>query len=224
MKRALAFVAAGLLLGNPVVGADALECASPSDLAVLKTAAVQQQLMVAALSCHDVYEYNRFVLGHRSELIDSDDALKAYFQRADKQHGTATYNKYKTELANAASLRSSQEPDSFCHAAAREFDSVLRPASLATIVASADLIADAPGASCPAYESDRPILALAARPAARPTPVPDDDADFAGSDPDDGWNSDEESTGSAAFPDDDVGLDDGGAPPPHHTVDQDFGQ
>ena len=110
MKRALAFVATGLLLSNPIAGASA-QCASSADQVALKTAAVQQQLMVAALSCHDVYEYNRFVLGHQSELINSDDALKAYFQKADKLHGTATYNKYKTELANAASLRVSKEGD-----------------------------------------------------------------------------------------------------------------
>src|SRR6185437_7516486 len=215
MKRALAFVAAGLLLGNPVVGADALDCASRSDLAVLKTAAVQQQLMVAALSCHDVYEYNRFVLGHQSELINSDDALKAYFQKADKQHGTATYNKYKTELSNAASLRSSQDPDMFCDAAAREFDSVLRPASLDAIVASADLIADAPGASCPVYMDNRPTLALATRPDVRPSRVPDSNESFDTSGPDENWDGDEESTDSADNPGAPGDFD---TPRPHRSI------
>jgi hypothetical protein len=222
MKRALAFVATGLLLSNPIAGATASQCASGTDQVALRTAAVQQQLMVAALSCHDVYEYNRFVLDHQSELINSDDALKAYFQKADKLHGTATYNKYKTELANAASLRSSQEPDSFCDAAAREFDSVLRPASLATIVASADLIADAPGASCPADADNRPTLALATRPAAQPPRGPDGDESFAGPDTDENWDTDEESSDSAYYPD---GAGDRGnfdAPRPHHSIDDDF--
>ena len=221
MRRSIAFVATSLLLSNPLA---ASECASPSDQAALKTAAVQQQLMVAALSCHDVYEYNRFVLGHQSELINSDDALKAYFQKGDKQHGTATYNKYKTELANAASLRSSREPDSFCDAAARAFDAVLRPASLATVVASADLIADAPGASCPAYAINRPTLALAARPQARPAPGPERVPRVGASDPDEDRNADEDDANSAAYPDDTGSPDDFDAPPPHRSLDDDFGQ
>jgi hypothetical protein len=221
MRRVIAFVATGLLLGNPVA---ASECASPADQAALKTAAVQQELMVAALSCHDVYEYNRFVLGHRSELINSDDALKAYFQKGDKQHGTATYNKYKTELANAASLRSSREPDSFCDAAAREFDAVLRPASLATVVADADLIADAPGASCPAYVDNRPTLALAAPPVARPSHVPNPDEGVRSSDPDEDWTADRVSENSADYPDDATSADDFDAPAPHPSLDDDFGQ
>ena len=221
MRRSIAFVATGLLLSNPLA---ASECASPSDQAALKTAAVQQQLMVAALSCHDVYEYNRFVLGHQSELINSDNALKAYFQKGDKQHGTATYNKYKTELANAASLRSSREPDSFCDAAARAFDAALHPASLATVIASADLIADAPGASCPGYADNRPTLAFAARPQARPTPGPEREVSVGASDPDEDWNGDEDTANSAAYPDDTGSPGDFDAPAPHHSLDDDFGQ
>ena len=222
MRRAIAYVATGLLLGNPVIGANALPCGSGADQAALKTAAVQQQLMVAALSCHDVYEYNQFVLGHQKELINSDDALKAYFQRADKQQGTATYNKYKTELANAASLRSSQEPDSFCDAAAREFDSVLRPASLAVIVARADLIADAPGASCPAFANNRPILALAARPAVAPARHPDREESFSSSDTGENWDADQEPMDSVDFPDDAIGPDDFDAPRPHQSIGDEF--
>ena len=221
MRRAIACVATGLLLANPVA---ASECASPSDQAALKTAAVQQQLMVAALSCHDVYEYNRFVLGHRSELINSDDALKAYFQKGDKQHGTATYNKYKTELANAASLRSSREPDSFCDAAARAFDAVLRPASLATIVASVDLIADAPGASCPVLAENQLMPAFTAQPAVRPSHFPDREQGVRSSDSDEDWNSDEDSANSAAYPDNTPAPGNFDAPAPHHALDDDFGQ
>jgi hypothetical protein len=221
MRRVIAFVATSLLLGNPAASARAFECASPSDQAALKTAALQQQLMVAALSCHDVYEYNRFVLGHQRELIDSDNALKAYFQLADKQHGTATYNKYKTELANAASLRSSEEPDSYCNAAARELDAVLRPGNLAAIVASADLIADAPGGSCPIQLENRPTLALAAPPVAGPSRSPDRGADLAASDRDEGWNANDEPSNSAAYPDDNDEQGDLDAPAPHPALSED---
>src|SRR5512146_384430 len=113
MKRAFAFLTTVLLGTSPGIGFAAPECASVVDQAALKTAALQQELMVAALRCHDVNEYNQFVLSHQNELISSDNALKAYFQRGDKLRGMATYNKYKTELANAASLQSSQDLDSF---------------------------------------------------------------------------------------------------------------
>lgn len=152
MKRGLALLTAAVLTANPVVAVAMPRCGSTPGRAALKTAALQQELMVAALRCNDINEYNQFVLGHRSELISSDDALKAYFQNGDKQHGTATYNKYKTELANAASLESSEDLDSFCGAAAHEFDIALQPASLAMIVAQVDLIANRSG-------ENRPVLA-----------------------------------------------------------------
>jgi hypothetical protein len=77
---------------------------------VLQRASLQQRLMVAAFTCHDTAAYNRFVLGHRGELQQSDAALLAYFK---KNGGTAAYHTYKTHLANASALESSRSDD-FC--------------------------------------------------------------------------------------------------------------
>jgi hypothetical protein len=169
MKKPLATFAASVLFGHSLVSVAWAECVSASDRAALRTAAVQQELMVAALQCHAVNEYNRFVLSHQPELISSDHALEAYFQRGDKARGTATYNKYKTELANGASLRSSQDPDAFCDAAGRAFDIALEPLSLREIVASVDLKSGRAGEYCPVLADNGPTVAVAPPPAARPS-------------------------------------------------------
>jgi len=168
MKRPLAIFTASLFFGHSLISAASAECASRSDRDALRTAAMQQELMVAALKCHDVNEYNRFVLSHQPELIRSDQALEAYFQRAGQARGTATYNKYKTELANAASLRSSQDPDGFCSDAGRTFEFALRPMSLSEIVASVDLESDRAIENCPILADNSPRMAIPTSPA--PTP------------------------------------------------------
>ena len=72
-------------------------CTDRSDAMALKTAAVQQELMVAAFTCGDTDGYNRFVLAYQPELQQSDANLLAYFQRTGS---TADYHSYKTSLAN----------------------------------------------------------------------------------------------------------------------------
>jgi hypothetical protein len=155
------------MLAHPLVSVAAAECATASDRAALKTAAMQQELMVAALKCNGINEYNRFVLSHQPELISSDRALETYFQRGDKQRGTATYNKYKTELANDASLRSSRDPDSFCDAAGRLFDITSRPMSLNEIVAGIDLEYDRAIQNCPVLADNTPTAGTSPPPPVR---------------------------------------------------------
>jgi hypothetical protein len=98
-----------LVAGAPALAGAA--CIGGEDLHALQAAALQQRLMVAALSCRDTAAYNRFVLGHRGELQKSDAALMAYFKRLTG--GVAAYHTYKTHLANQASLDSSRSDD-FC--------------------------------------------------------------------------------------------------------------
>lgn len=89
---------------------------------MLQSAALQQQLMVAALSCHMSDDYNRFVTAYRGRLIQSDNAVKAFFSARPHSEG---YNTYKTRLANSASLRSLHDPR-FCENARQVFDIALR--------------------------------------------------------------------------------------------------
>jgi len=96
-------------------------CARPQDIAALRAAALQQQLMVAALTCGDVDAYNGFVMSHRGELQKSDEALMNFFVRRDAQKGVDDYNAYKTRLANDSSLRRARDPQ-FCRSANAAFD------------------------------------------------------------------------------------------------------
>lgn len=88
-------------------------CERPQDAMAVHVAAIQQQMMVAALVCHDVQAYNGFVLSHQSALQASDRTLQAFFLTANLQTGFDDYNAFKTERANAFSLRSLHDPQ-FC--------------------------------------------------------------------------------------------------------------
>ena len=102
----------------------AASCTRPQDAMAVRTAAVQQEMMVAALTCYDVDAYNRFVISHQGELQESDKALMDFFLQQDAQTGFDDYNFFKTELANASSLRSVRDPQ-FCRRANANFAVVL---------------------------------------------------------------------------------------------------
>ena len=78
LKTASAIIAL-LALANPALAAG---CATPNEAAALRTAVIQQELMVAALQCHEAAAYNRFVMNYRGELQTSDATLKAFFIRS----------------------------------------------------------------------------------------------------------------------------------------------
>jgi len=114
--------AAVIALGAAAVSAEAgVICASPQEMKVLQSAALQQQLMVAALTCHKSADYNQFVTAFRGQLIKSDNELKSFF--AGRPRGE-DYNAYKTRVANAASLRSLRDAR-FCESAQKVFDLAL---------------------------------------------------------------------------------------------------
>ncbi|MGA7713254.1 MAG: hypothetical protein WCA81_15220 [Rhizomicrobium sp.] len=119
MKRELAWTmgTAALLISTlSDQGWAAAICVRPEDAAAVHTAAVQQEMMVAALTCHDASSYNRFVLSHQHELQESDKALMNFFLQGDADTGEASYDLYKTELANASSLRAVRDRQ-FCRRA-----------------------------------------------------------------------------------------------------------
>jgi hypothetical protein len=98
----------------------AASCARPQDVAALRTAALQQHLMVASLACNQVAAYNRFVISNRGSLVSYDHALMEFFVRLDGQSGAEAYHSFKTGLANDASLLSLHDPQ-FCAAAVAAF-------------------------------------------------------------------------------------------------------
>ncbi len=123
MKRELAWTTGSAVVLVSMLsdhGWAAAICVRPEDAAAVHTAAVQQEMMVAAFTCHDVSSYNRFVLSHRHELQQSDKALLNFFLQGDADTGEASYNLYKTELANASSLRALRDRQ-FCSRAKANF-------------------------------------------------------------------------------------------------------
>jgi hypothetical protein len=129
-------------------------CVRHREMVALETAALQQKLMVAALSCHAIRLYNRFVISYRRDLQRSDNELKAFFIR----HGSvADYHAFKTRLANNSSLASIGDTDSYCRNAYEEFDEALstRRHSLRALVADLHVRVDAPYEDCRTEMSER---------------------------------------------------------------------
>jgi len=118
MKQARLGISFLALIAMTAEASAAVVCDQGSS-AALKTAAVQQELMVAGLTCHAVAAYNRFVLADQPQLQKSDADLMTWFRNRD---GTeAGYDSYKTKLANLAANKSSAPGNAFCAATARAF-------------------------------------------------------------------------------------------------------
>jgi hypothetical protein len=161
LKTASAAIAL-LALANPALAAG---CASPVEAAALKTAVMQQELMVAALQCHETSAYNRFVLAHREELQASDATLKAFFVRRGGEHGEAGYDTFKTKAANLSALEQARNAGAFCADAHALFSAAFaHKGSLMSFVEDRSGATDVGGICA----ESRPVLAKAE---ARPVPV-----------------------------------------------------
>lgn len=110
MKTTSAAIAL-LALANPALAAG---CATPNEAAALRIAVIQQELMVAALQCHETKAYNRFVMTYRGELQTSDATLKTFFVRRGGEHGEAGYDSFKTKAANLSALEQARNGSAFC--------------------------------------------------------------------------------------------------------------
>ena len=111
-----------LAFAHPALAAG---CASPADASALKTAVMQQELMVAALQCREAGAYNRFVMTYRDELQSSDASLKAFFVRRGGEHGESGYDTFKTKAANLSALEQARDTAAFCADAHALFTGVL---------------------------------------------------------------------------------------------------
>ena len=116
MFKAASASIALLALCNPALieSAWAADCASPDEASALKTAVLQQELMVAAFQCHESGAYNRFVNTYRPELQSSDATLKTFFVRRGGEHGEAGYDTFKTKAANLSALEQARNSAAFC--------------------------------------------------------------------------------------------------------------
>jgi hypothetical protein len=153
MRKPLRTAAAVLMLscmGGNVLAATAAGCARPEDMTAIKAAAVQQRLMVAALSCDAAQLYNRFVTSYQRELQASDRALQNFFRRLNGKTGTEDYHAFKTRLANASSMQSIGNITVYCDSAKQVFSAALDSVktSLSAFVAGQATSADDTYAPC----------------------------------------------------------------------------
>jgi hypothetical protein len=117
MRRFLKTSATALMLtctaGNVLAAtANSVGCASSEDTFAMRTAAVQQRLMVAAFACNATKLYNGFVISYQRDLQASDLALQSFFRRVNGQTGMANYHAFKTRLANTSSIQRARDPQS----------------------------------------------------------------------------------------------------------------
>jgi hypothetical protein len=106
-------------------------CARGDEAMALKTAAMQQELMVAALYCNDVGLYNRFVVSYQHDLQSSDAALLSFFVHG--HGGASAYHTYKTNLANDFSLSGLHGMQAYCSTANAAFGAALNPSGPSTL-------------------------------------------------------------------------------------------
>jgi hypothetical protein len=152
------------MAGN-VFAATQAGCARPDDMSAMKTAAVQQRLMVAALSCDATPAYNHWVQSYQKELQTSDHNLQAFFIRMHGKTGTEDYHAFKTRLANASSMDSIHDISGYCASAQQMFDEVSNShMTLAAFIASKQTSVDNAYSPCP-------VLTAKAKPAKRVVPA-----------------------------------------------------
>ncbi|MDR3526748.1 MAG: hypothetical protein P4L57_05670 [Rhizomicrobium sp.] len=156
-KQIPCVVALALLAGQ--AGAAGI-CALPQDAVAMQTAALQQEMMVAAFECHDVASYNNFVLSHQTALQQADAALLAYFTRVSPQTAFDDYNFYKTELANASSLHFLHDAQ-FCLKVNLDYRAA-RDRSLEQTLAEVPFTVDTGAVRCAWSPRPAPVIAAAA--------------------------------------------------------------
>ena len=148
------FAAAALSLAAIGAGGNAMgagRCARPDEVTAVQTAMIQQELMVAALTCNEVPRFNSFQTSFGPELRASDATLERMFKRLyGASRGEAAYHAFKTRLANRSSMRSIHDNADYCREAGLVFGAALTPEkpSLGTFVGGVQVFDDSPVDSC----------------------------------------------------------------------------
>jgi len=128
-------------------------CSRADETAGMKAEILQQQLMVAAYSCHLEGSYNAFVVNYRPDLIAADGAAQSLFQRASAK-GSDEYQSFKTRMANDFSM-DYQNQDDFCDNAQDMFQTAAehRGESLSSLMAALSFDGATPFGQCTTREA-----------------------------------------------------------------------
>ena len=101
------------------------KCAAPAEVTAIAATSIQQELMVAALTCNQIANFNAFQTNFGPELRTSDHTLMQMFRRLYGGRGEAEYHAFKTRLANNSEMRSIHGNQDFCAAAGLVFAAAL---------------------------------------------------------------------------------------------------
>jgi len=136
-------------------------CAQPTEITAIQVTAVQQQLMVSALSCDPsgtpdgakqfVSKFNQFQIAYGPELRASDAAMLKMFKRIyGPRKGDDEYNAFKTRAASHSEMKRIRGFSDFCKAADLVFAAALAPEkpTLANFVAGVPVEEASPVNSC----------------------------------------------------------------------------
>lgn len=100
----------------------AFACAYEEEVDAFNVRALQSSMMVAALSCDQKKQYNKFIRKHQDYIVDSSEELKSYFKRKHGSGYEKELNRFITKLANEATKKSmSDDSDAYCVQTARTF-------------------------------------------------------------------------------------------------------
>ena len=129
-------------------------CSRADETAGMKAEILQQQLMVAAYSCHLEGSYNAFVVNYRPDLIASDEAAQSLFKRVSATKGFDDYQSFKTRMANDFSM-DYQNQDDFCDNAQDMFQTAAehRGESLSSLMAALSFDGATPFDQCTTREA-----------------------------------------------------------------------
>src|SRR5690242_18123231 len=152
LKRGVAALA---ILSLTVAQADAkrlrsTHCATQAEVTAIAATSIQQELMVAALTCNQIANFNAFQTNFSAELRASDRALMRMFNRLYGGRGASEYHGFKTRLANNSEIRSIHANSDFCSSAGAVFSAALAPIkpALRDVVAAVQVIDASPVDSC----------------------------------------------------------------------------
>ena len=125
-------------------------CASPTEVTAIAATSIQQELMVAALTCNQIANFNAFQTNFGDELRSSDRALLHMFTRLYGGRGQAEYHGFKTRLANNSEIRSIHGNTDYCATTTQVFAAALAPnkPSLSDFVSGVTVVDPSPVNSC----------------------------------------------------------------------------
>lgn len=150
MMKAGALSLAGFLVAGNALAASG-KCAKANEMTAIQAAAVQQELMVAALTCDQVTNFNAFQTGFGPELRTADATLLKMFRRIfGGRQGETQFHAFKTRLANDSSIREIHDNQAYCKEAADVFAAALAPSkpTLAAFVSGVTIEEQSPVDSC----------------------------------------------------------------------------